>query len=254
MFASTHNLSAYLPNEILESIFKSLAPKELGACSSVCKAWKSVADQEKFWAIFVTDKKGIQGLGSKQNFINQNKTRFFSVFSKELISALGGIEKIKELPLLNFNEPRVLSNGVIQISELSAPLTVGRLSCIPMSKKNKSIEPSDISRYTFLAIRFINREFDSKCQDKDVNIWITKEKSESERFWTESSWSLISGGNIGGWPTRFPTSDDTGDDFSRTIEYISRLVQNEPCGIRDICSPIEHSRITLLGTSTVSLA
>lgn len=248
MLACDNNWSPNFPNEILELIFESSFPKELGVCALVCKVWKNLVDQEKFWAVLVMNKNQIQNLSSKQIFINQNQSRFFSVFSKELISALGGMEKMKELPFLSFNEHRVLENGVIKISEINSPLTLGSMYCIPKSKRNKKIKLADIGRYTFLAIRFINREFDPRCQEKDVNIWITREKSESK------CWSLISGGNIGGWPTRFPSSEGHGDDFSRTVEYISRLVRGEPCGVRDICSPIEHSRVTRFGTSTVSLA
>lgn len=252
MLAIRHDFSN-LPTEIIESVFELLPSKELSVCASVCKVWQIVADQEKLWKKFITEKERMPDLKSKQIFINKNKSKFFSVFSKDLILALGGDEKVRDLPYLSFNEPRLLANDIIQLSELNAPITAGRISTIPRKKKDTPLDLSDVSRYTFLAIRFINREFDSRCTEKDVNIWITKENSKQERFWTESSWTLISGGNIGGWPTRFPTSDGRGDDFSRTIEYIGRLVRNEPCGIRDICSPIEHSKVTLLGTSTVSL-
>lgn len=226
MITCNNNPSVCLPPDALELIFKRLAPKDLGVCASINTAWKNVANQEKFWACLITEKQrtaGAPGLGSKQIFINQNKSKFFSIFSKELIDAFGGMEKAKSLPYLSFNEPRVLANGIIDVSELNSPLTVGRFSSIPMQKKNKPIESSDISRYTFLAIRFINREFDPYCTEKDVNIWITK----------EGSWMLLSGGQIGGWPTRFPSAKGSGEDFSRTIEYIGRLVKGEPCGIRD---------------------
>lgn len=236
MLTCQKNLSVHLPNEILESIFKLLPPEGLAVCGCVCTVWKNVADQEKLWSAFITEKQRTEGLKSKQIIIDQNKSRFFSVFSQELISALGGIEKVKDLPFLNFNKPRILANGIIRLSELKSPLTVGRIS-----GETKNIP---LDRYSFLAIRFINREFDPKCTEKDVNIWITK----------QGYWTLLSGGDVSGWPTRFPLEKGCGDDFSKTVEYISRLVKGEPCGVRDIGSSIEHSKITSLGTSTISLA
>ncbi len=262
--ASTVNL----PYEMLDAIFTLFHSTELGICACVCKAWQQVADQKTFWAKFLTEtQKSVDlELTRKQVFINLSKARFFRVFPEELIDALGGMEKVKNLPYLSFNEPRVSSSGLIQLSELNSPLTVGRvLTYYPMNKKDQPIDPSDISisRYTFLAIRFINREFDPRCEDKDVNVWITKEKLEligisknsKHRviFGDNPTWRLISGGEVGGWPTRFPYADGMGNDFSKTIEYIGRLVKGEPCGVRDICSPIERSKLTPLGTSTVIL-
>lgn len=212
-------------NQSLAYISTSAYSKEPCVCTSVCKVWKHTTDQD-----------------------------IFSVFSKELIQALGGNKKLREFPYRNFNEPRVLENEIIQISELNAPITIGHLSGILINKKKQSLETSEINRYTFLAIRFINREFNPNCQDKDVNIWVIKEKSESDPFYAEPSWRFLSGGKIGGWPTKFPTEDGRSEDFSKTIEYIGRLVKGEHCGIRDVCSPIEHSKTTRLGTSTVILA
>lgn len=225
-----------LPKEILESIFKMLSPKELSICASICKAWQSIADQEKLWKEFITEKENLLGLKSKQIFINNNKSKFFSVFSDDLILALGGDEKVRELPYISFNEPRAFKNGIIQLSELNTPLTVGRISI-------KSLDSSVVIRYAFLAIRFINREFDEKCTEKDINIWITEGKS----------WRFMSG-NIGGWPTLFLKSDRRSNDFQKTIDYIGRLVRGEPCGVRNLGSLIEHSKLTPMGTSTVSLA
>ena len=241
MIAIRNDPSSF-PSELFESVFKLLPSKELCICASVCKVWQSIADQEKLWARFIPETQHISGLKSKQIFIDRNKSQFFSIFPKDLIGALGGSEKVKELPYLSVNEPRVLANGMIQLSELNSSLTVGRISTIPMSKENKPFDSSDVSRYTFLAIRFINRAFDPRNTEKDVNIWITKKGRE---------WIFVSGRRS--WPTTFPAKDG-GYDFSKTIEYISRLVKGEPCGIRDFCSPIEHSRLTLLGTSTIVLA
>lgn len=191
-------------------------------------------------------------LSSKQIFIYLKKIRFLSSLPRELSFALNGLF---ELPCVNFNQPRPFSSDMIKVSELHAPITVGRI--LTIDKNN----PFNIERYTFLAIRFINREFDPYCKKKDVNVWFLSPK--------DGSWRFVSGGFIGGWPTRFPTKNGLGDDFVKTIDYISRLVEgyishldengveeevNNPCGVRDLGSSIEHSKVTQLGTSTVVLA
>src|ERR1700684_1409226 len=101
MFVDNNAVStANLPNEMLDTIFKLFHSTELGICACVCKAWQQVADQETFWAKFLTEaQKSVDlKLTRKQVFINLNKARFFRVFPEELIHALGGMEKVKNLP------------------------------------------------------------------------------------------------------------------------------------------------------------
>lgn len=233
---------SYLPQEIVENIFSRLSSRDLSICSRVSKLWLQIANQDKCWKQFVSSNISNE-INMKQIFIDQKKTVFISIFPKELIIALGGTNKIKEFPYICLREPRVVENGAIQLSEFNAPLTLGNFSGI--SKIAKMQGQTDTACYSFLAIRFIDREFDPKDQDKHLNVWVTV---------NSESWTLITDGRDDDWVTWFPPQSGTGQDFSRTIEYIGRLVRGEPCGIRDVGSPIERSKLTIYGESTVSLA
>lgn len=227
-----------LSSDILKDTFKFLSPETVAACSRVCKTWQAAANQDTLW--------GKLGFKNKQVFLTQKKSEcynmMFYVFPKALLDSLGGEEKVKELPYLRIYEPRVLGNGVVGLSEIKAPLTIGHVN-VYYGLNAKT------AWFSFIAIRFINREFDPNCTERDLNIWaVHSDPCKS------SQWSLISGGKIGGCPTRFPSKTGRGDDFRRTIEYIGRLVRGEPCrGTEDVYLPIEQAQLTK-GTSTVFLA
>jgi hypothetical protein len=241
MNALSTTYSIELPQEILTQIFRHLSARDLAISSAVSHCWQNAADQDCLWKFHLHSPK-VQ-VDFRQMYITQKKTEFFKNFPQELIQALGS-DQTKMLPFQNMQGIRVLENGCLTLDEFSAPITIGRLSAIPLHMKSKEWKESDVTKYAFFAIRFINREFDPYDDSKHLNIWLTNGKM----------WTLITGGREDGWPTWFCGKDGTGMDFSRTIEYIGRLVRKEPCGIRDVCSPTEHSKITHEGKSTVELA
>ena len=144
--------------------------------------------------------------------------------------------KVKDLPYVHLSGTRDTGNGAIKVSEVSAPLTLGSVSSVaPGLEKHLSIS------YSFLAIRFIDREFHPLDDSKHLNVWMTQ----------GTHWTMITGGRDDGWVTSFLDEKGSGLDFTRTTEYIGRLVRREPCGVREPGSTIEHSKLTIYGDSTV---
>lgn len=188
--------SGLLP-EIKALIFNLLNQGEIGTCALVCKMWLDVA--EKFLTKFSIEQDA-RVWECKKIFAYHPNAGFFSFFP---LGSNFPSEKIEDLSYVSFNVPRTFSNDMIKPSELPAPITVGRISVISEDKEN--------IRFTFLAIRFINRTSDPKTTKKEVSVWI--------RFPKNKSWMFFSG-------TPFPAKDGSGKDFCKTIDKLDDLVKD----------------------------
>lgn len=242
--------SVEVPFEILNEIFVYLSKDDLLTCSLVSQLWKIVAEQDSFWkrCLGKKDQSWQEKTGVKKFYIDQEKSKFIASFPKALLQAFGGLEKTKELPYIHLQGVRSLDHGSIKLNEMRAPMTLGRVSAT--SGKVAAVAQGGIAMYSFFAVRFIDREFDPDDETKQLNVWLTKGSLCTDT----GRWIMLAGSREDAWPTWFCRENGTGLDFSRTIEYVGRLLRGEPCGIRDACSAVEHSKITRNGKNTVSLA
>lgn len=229
----------------LYSIFAKLPLSDLITCSAVSQVWRTIADLDSLWKTHLTEKKWHEQVQIKQLFIEQKRMEFISSFPKGLIEAIGGIEEAKKLPYLNLKRMIAIRNGSIQLSDVSAPLTLGRFFAVPaLCLKKPETWDSKKRRYSFIAIRYINRQLNLDEESKCLNVCTILEGKLLAVINTR--------GEEEGFPTWFREAGIP--DISRISEYIGRLVRGEACGVHSYYSNDENSKLTDDGKSTISLA
>jgi hypothetical protein len=231
---------ADLPVELVGRIFSKLEQKDLIACSTVSKLWQRVSDQDEFWQRFVSKNFWNGKTWIKQLFAKDKKEAFIiASFPRTLIEALGGLEKVVNLPYKNLGTRHVIADS-IRLCDVSEPLTIGH---VRFFLKNLTQLKASRCGYAFLAIRYINRKFDPLT--KHLDVWLANKSTLL---------TIIVDGSEGGGVTYGPGTSYFPSDFTdvNPIGYIGRLVRGEPCGVPN-SSGKEHSKATLSGESIVSL-
>lgn len=218
----------FLPEEILLHVFSFLPVASLATCETVCRHWRRLAMDDSLWKALAF--KILGKSCTREELIERLRERaeIKKLYPQRLIEAFGGMKEFQQFPVLQlspsvmysafgvFSSAATIEEAVIAAQDMIAPIMRG----------------IDCQGTAFLVIRY----YCLSTQRTSIQAFYMRYQEEVCALRKQSNDS----------PLLVLKSSLDEEDF----QYLSRLFQRQPCGIRD-----EHSEgpTTATGESAIYL-